>query len=352
METKEIFSEQPINDQWKLLAQYSYPANILKYLKNNGISDHPNKLIESISSSILQAEEFFKASETSSLQITPLLLYYGATNLLLGIANLKVGSLCEIEGHGMRLDIPADSNRIADISVIPQSPKTGALPIFCRLYSSIDDICNSGSWTIMELLSSIPELLDTFLNCYQDGIPSIVPIEVVKTGERHIDKIALTSISRLSTFDEVVKRTKGFPQNYLIPQQIGKYIILNRKMDFNEISIQALSGHRYFQLGSIKHGRLYTLKLIIIIFMILYCLSFINRYSPEKWNPFVRTDTTGEKLLIEKFLNYTKRIFPNLVINFLYNLNYRFVHQIQEVQIIDPITRKEILELIESKMKS
>src|SRR5699024_12616874 len=47
--------------------------------------------INTIIGSFLQANEYFKASKSANLQISPLLLYYGATNLLLGLTSLMTG---------------------------------------------------------------------------------------------------------------------------------------------------------------------------------------------------------------------------------------------------------------------
>lgn len=63
MNTRKIFSESPEDDLWQLIAHYSYPNNISKYLISNGTSNQDTKLIENISGSISQAKEYYYASK-------------------------------------------------------------------------------------------------------------------------------------------------------------------------------------------------------------------------------------------------------------------------------------------------
>lgn len=84
MINREIFTESPEEDLWRELLQYSYRANVSRYLKEHSLDEDENT-INTIIGSFLQANEYFKASKSANLQISPLLLYYGATNLLLGL---------------------------------------------------------------------------------------------------------------------------------------------------------------------------------------------------------------------------------------------------------------------------
>ena len=77
-----VFSENPENDLWRELLQFSYEANINRYLSKKGL--HANgETINCIVGSFLQADEYYRAAKDANLQISPLLLYYGTTNLVL-----------------------------------------------------------------------------------------------------------------------------------------------------------------------------------------------------------------------------------------------------------------------------
>lgn len=85
-----VFSENPENDLWRELLQFSYEANINRYLSKKGL--HANgETINCIVGSFLQADEYYRAAKDANLQISPLLLYYGTTNLLYGMVNLLSG---------------------------------------------------------------------------------------------------------------------------------------------------------------------------------------------------------------------------------------------------------------------
>ena len=61
------------------------------------------------------------------------------------------------------------------------------------------------------------------------------------------------------------------------------------------------------------------------MYISLFALGSICRYHPERWNPFVTQDSTGEKLLIEKLLYYSRRILPNIVLDRITNNQVLFV---------------------------
>ena len=100
-----VFSENPENDLWRELLQFSYEANINRYLSKKGL--HANgETINCIVGSFLQADEYYRAAKDANLQISPLLLYYGTTNLLYGMVNLLSGRKNIIANHGMKIFVP------------------------------------------------------------------------------------------------------------------------------------------------------------------------------------------------------------------------------------------------------
>ena len=90
----EIYSENPEQDIWRELLQFTYEANIIRWQKLRGRSEE-EEIVQCISGSFLQADEYYKAAADANLQIAPLLLYYGTTNLLYGMSCLTL-SLCGI----------------------------------------------------------------------------------------------------------------------------------------------------------------------------------------------------------------------------------------------------------------
>jgi len=85
--------------------------------------------------------------------------------------------------------------------------------------------------------------------------------------------------------------------------------------------------------------------------MATYALGYVCRYKPEIWNPFVRMDETGERMILEKTLFITRRMLPNLALNFLLEQNIIFVKDTQgEFDKSSQITMAEISEEIEKRV--
>lgn len=86
--------------------------------------------------------------------------------------------------------------------------------------------------------------------------------------------------------------------------------------------------------------------------MILFALSYISRYKPGIWNPFVKYDRSGEKLLIENFLSACYRVIPNYILNTISEENFYFVNEMQGITDNSSLFSKdEIEEIVEQKIK-
>ena len=85
--------------------------------------------------------------------------------------------------------------------------------------------------------------------------------------------------------------------------------------------------------------------------MILFALGNISRYNPELWHPFVRTDATGERLVVERFLSLATRWLPNLVLNAIRGESVRFTAEATPQQRAQsPVSREEVSELVKEAM--
>lgn len=157
MEKEYIFTEKPEEEMWQTLLQFSYAANIKRYLTEHSF-DTTDDLVENISGSILQAYEYYNAAAHTNLQIKPLLLYYGTTNLLNGICNLLTGSINIINSHGMQKIPPQKGQYIGDTEILFENPTTGGIHVFARCLEMNIDLSKHGKWKVKEMLSSIPEL--------------------------------------------------------------------------------------------------------------------------------------------------------------------------------------------------
>lgn len=355
MINREIFTESPEEDLWRELLQYSYRANVSRYLKEHSLDEDENT-INTIIGSFLQANEYFKASKSANLQISPLLLYYGATNLLLGLTSLITGKRPEIKNHGMTAIDSTISTYIAEANVVFGDPNTGGIHQFARILGFEKDLTKCGEWKMMDFLSSIVEIDQDYRKCYAQENGNTLLLDLFNTPTGTIERLYLNK-NKVETIGAILNNVEGFDKNYL-PPQVGHeresdrdYLILRKKMAGKDIKMISFSGQPYLQAGIIKNGKLITLPPLFNMYAALFIMGSLCRYHPEKWGPFVLNDETGERLLFEKFLYLSRRILPNIVLNLLNNDNVVYVTQKYSInETIKHVGEHEIKELIQKEL--
>ena len=351
MKEERIFTENPEEDLWRELLQFSYKANIERYFSEHSITPDAN-VVDCIIGSVLQAYEYYKASVNVNLQISPLLMYYGTTNLLYGMSSLMDGKIHEIHRHGMKPNASTINNGyIADATVNFEDPIHGGIHVFCRNLGYTEDLTKSGPWKLKDFLSSIAEISYDFKKCYSVAMANTIMLDVFNTPNGKIERVYFNSSNR-ANIEEALSRVQDFNKSYL-PAQIGKdrigeeYFILRHKMVSKDLSASSFSGQPYLQAAIEKNGRFYTLPTLMNYYVALFIMGSLCRYHPEIWSPFVMNDTTGERLLIERLLYHAKRIIPNLVLDSLYGYENTFVTE--KYSIIDTVKlvgEHEVQELV------
>jgi YaaC-like protein len=324
MDVKTIPTDDPKTDQWKLLAQFSYPANTRRYLQQNGLN-FTDETVNFIAGCMRQSEAYFIAFEAAPLDISPLLLYYGSTNLSAGVSALRTGVVPSItvQHHGMTIDksMVVQTARIADVEIKPVNTKQGALQHFCNVFSNRCAVVNGGTWTVEEIFGSIPDLRQDFENCYQHAQPYTIPVQIVQRtiqNETFLhERIAQADLSRFSNPLDALNSVNQLTKAYLSPRYntSAKYISLYYRRGTAQIGDYSIFGKKYLQVAHVKCGNALSPSQNIMMFMGLYALGHLSRYYPERWNPFTRSDETGERLVVEKFLAICHRYLPNLMLN-------------------------------------
>lgn len=324
-----IQTEDAKSDLWILLSQYTYPANIEGYFASHNHKKPNKEMIDFISGSILQAQAYYAAAEKSPLSISPLLLYYGTSNLLAGTHALIKGDLPQIEHHGMIPVFPMQQDyRIADLEIKPCKKAVGSLQIFSDLHSNGCQLVNGETWSVEEILGGIPDLKLDFENVYQHASPYCLPVEVVLLRNRVLERIYTDELNRFDNVGELFARIQSFEEAYLAPQIKKDFVIIFPKLNSPEIGTRSIFGKKYLEIGHNKAGALITPSQLILLYMGLFAFGYVSRYKPEIWNRFVTSDLTGERLLIEKFLAICRRMCPNFALNALRGQEIQFVYEI------------------------
>lgn len=351
-----IFSENPENDLWRELLQFTYEANIRRYLDKNG-HEADEDTINCIAGSFLQANEYYKAARDANLQISPLLLYYGSTNLLYGMANLLNGSINKISNHGMKISFPDQMDFIADTKIRFLSPVDGGVHVVAKALGFTSDLTGFGDWSLKEFLDSIAEISADFVQCYDVQASCIVMLDSFNTPDGKAEKVYFSEENRDDLF-ALMENVEGFRKSYLRVTtakdfESGKeYFVLRHKLTGEDISEQAYSGQPYLRAGHIKNSQLITIPTILNMYISLFALASLCRYFPERWSPFVLKDTTGEKLLFEKFMYYARRLIPNYALNKLLGSTIQYSSsRYIATDTIKLVGEHQVQEIVEQKVK-
>ena len=328
MEKEIIFTENPEQDLWNYLLKYTYKSHILKYFSENNINIGENEEIicEIISSSIIQAFEYYKLSKEASLNVSPLLLYYGTVNLVLGVTTLKSGKLLNIKDHGMKV-ISNSDKKIGSTKIHFLDSNNGGLHLFLNQLGENVKLTQMNDWELSEILLSIPDINQEAVQCYDDLSTYCLPIQELITENETIEIIEFKHKTEKEV-QEIINQIPKFTESYLRPNLYNKSdcvtAILRHKFLRQSIAIESCNNQLFLQIGHKKNNDLTVLSQWVYMYIGLFVLCSLCRYYPNKWNPFLRLDESGEKLLIEKFLQHARRMLPNIFLSLLLNKDCKF----------------------------
>lgn len=352
-----IFSENPENDLWRELLQFSYEANINRYLLKKGLQAN-DETISCIVGSFLQADEYYRSAKDANLQISPLLLYYGTTNLLYGMVNLLSGSMPKIANHGMKIFISEQMNFIADTTIRFLSPSNGGVHVIASAIGFDQNLTNFGDWKLREFLDSIAEISSDFVQCYEVHAGRVAMLDGFNTPDGKMEKIYFSEENR-EPIMALLQDVEGFDKSYLRlsaakERETGKeYFILRHKLTGKDISEESYSGQHYLRAGHNKNGQIVTIPTVINMYVALFALASLCRYHPERWSPFVLKDTTGEKILIEKFLYFARRLIPNYVLNKIIGDKVQYTSgKYSEIDTVKLVGEHQVQEMVERQIKN
>ena len=349
-----FFSENPESDLWRELLQYTYEANIVRYLEKNK-KDVEENTVNCIAGSFLQAYEYYKSAKDANIQIAPLLLYYGSTNLLYGMINLLSGSINTINNHGMNIFIPKTMNYIADTEIHFLNPQNGGVHVIARALGFKDDLTGFGEWRLSEFLDSVAEIHNEYKICYNIPSSNILMLNVFNTPDGKVEKIYFDEENK-AYIKNLLLNVSGFKNSYLNiveskDQSNRSFFILRHKINGKDICEVSYSGQPYLRAAHFKNSKIVTVPTILNMYISLFTLSSLCRYHPEKWSPFVLKDTTGEKLLIEKFLFYARRMLPNMVLNQIIDSTVQYTSQKYEpIDTIKFVGEHKVQEMIKREI--
>ena len=207
-----------------------------------------------------------------------------------------------------------------------------------------------------EFLSSIVEIDRDYKKCYEKEIGNTLLLDLYNTSTGLIEKIYAKK-EIMESILNVLNNVEDFKKNYL-DYQTGyeketnrNYLILRKRMTGKNIKKISFSGQPYLQAGIEKNGQLITLPQLFNMYSALFIMGSLCRYHPEIWGPFVLNDETGERLLFEKFIYYSRRIIPNIVLNIINNDDITYVKQRYSTnETIKHVNEHDVKELLRNEI--
>lgn len=352
-----VYTENPENELWKKLLQYSYKARIQEYYSSNQINTDGKEdaLCETIIGSLLQANEYYFLAKTATLHTAPLLLYYGTINLFLATSTLLSGESLKIDNHGMKAIPEENKSEIGKTRIHFVSPTNGGINVFNqKIEPNSISLTELDDLSIKEVLLSIPEINLEAIQCYGEKENYCIPLETVVTEDGTLEKVLFQNVSRKDISD-CFARVPDFSKSYLNPafsEQGGKTVaVLRHKYLQDPIHYTSITGQSYLLAGHSNRGNNILLPQWIYMYVALYGAASLCRYSPQIWNPFIRLDERGEKLLVEKFLEISRRKLPNIILSIIEKREYSFENKKYEPENqVKVLGEHEIKDLIQAEL--
>ena len=235
----------------------------------------------------------------------------------------------------------------------PKSAKFQALLILQKeIY-----IFGFGDWELRDFLDSIAEIGREYNTCYDNHNSRIAMLEVINTPEGKVEKIYYNEENKQYT-QQLLGDVAGFSKSYLQPIDSkdfnnNTYFILRHKLNGKDLSEISYSGQPFLRASHVKKSKIITLPTILNMYITLFALASLCRYHPEKWSPFVLKDTTGERLLIEKFLFFARRIIPNIVLNKIVDNDVQYTSKKYEpTDTIKLVGEHQVQEMVKKELNS
>jgi len=321
-----IATDNPITEMWSMLSFFESCFNVESYLKEKFGSSITNigEISSNIALSMKAAREYYKAAEEVSILTGPLLLFYGMSALSKVLFGTTHGKESPSRSHGLQ-EVEGWNGISSDLSV--RILKDGTFPQFHGCFWK--ESFRNQVFSLKELFSLVPELKVGFETVYKEKSKAL-KVERILYGISLID----SELQEYSDLEDLIMSIPNIDKRYgKTLQRTGNRIHLycvNREVP--DPTVRAISGEEYIVLP-LKKG---TLTVIVpemsLHYLIAYLLGMFSRYHLKEWAELVEGEKSGEIYIIQKFLDTTKRMFPNMILNEMHNRNFLFTSTKIEVE--------------------
>ncbi|MCF6095257.1 YaaC family protein [Microaerobacter geothermalis] len=281
---------------------------------------------------IKQARAYYETAEGSHIIVKPLLLYYGMTSLVKAVLtslNPYYPQNTRVLKHGIstrKLKKAEYQFHKDEIKI----QKDGLLPLFLSYFLDPKKL-KRDKFTVIQLLSQLPELTSAYQRLYND----IAMIQVHVTDFFH-EKLKGTPIFMSEKILDEYHMTYSSFLNYMNQFNEGEIYFSECNIPLSKGTICYLWNHpsqkhlsdvrcgiqnKMFSLDDKGH---YFIRLhfssidwlpeICIHLILMYILGMLCRYETELWGEIIFSFTSGDMYIINEFLHLSEKKFPILIL--------------------------------------
>lgn len=340
---------------WEYLKRYQSSSFVEKKLKreNTNNTNLIKKKAAQIASLMVQCEKYYESAGNSSLEIKPLVLYYGMVGLskaliLSGDNKYTLSALdpdnIDHSTHGLTVSprnnldkTIRDSNHLVkEFCYVATTPKKAGLYNLLRKCYSDTVLPNKFRLNIQTLLSLLPEIYKEYLsyfkqkpNCWEcDAHFGISDTNDTIQLIEFRDYCYITQKTKNEKYSNCIKRC--YPELTTLynkepngedrfrlktnARSIDDYIFVSQLLTLETYALKRLNG--------------YCLCDLDVHFMLMHILSNLVRYRQDKWSRLIRRLDNDEIFLIESFIEISFLKYPYLILRELDNIDYVFIGQV------------------------
>lgn len=352
-----VRSEDKYRSLWQYIKRYQNPAFNNKILKKRHPSmDSGIRKIKAqhVADALKQAEAYFNTARSSELSIKPLILYYGALNMVKALMifadnDLTLENIVQrdkgLTKHGLTNNASDSSdevirndstNLLEEFGIVTHQSKT----VFSLLHSCWSDnplpqdtrlelgdlaSMHPNSWRSYKAHTGKPPKYfkiqgsgfrttvrgDEHLVVFGGAFNSMLYQSTMPTGQDNIFAFFEGQLDQLASFYSRETQPQSSFYTKAMPNNIDEYLPGYREP----------SGTKFI-MRNINAGQ--ALHLIEVEFAMLFILGNLTRYVPQKWLDNVNYGNNGEMFVIEGFINSVAFSFPKLIFEELEEKEYTF----------------------------
>jgi hypothetical protein len=287
---------------------------------------------------VQQSEQLFQASNSVDYSARPLLLYYGLSQACLAILQASprlVSGKTSPKGHGMKLEtstvgigtVLPGSDTLGELSLLMKALGSGGIGVNAtieRLWSTLPD--HRRGFNAAADISLAPWYLNMPTDLQDDGISISVP-DVGLLGSSFGATLAAMIEKRPQLADLNLTQAR-LGDNWFSRSRSDGFVLYAKASNIVEVQRNIRIESSYYEtlaprvFATLDGGA--SVHPLVIWLAVLFGLSMLARYYPEKWSELLRIDGSNSAPMLEDILQHAPIVCPALILNTVDHMNVLF----------------------------